>query len=141
MHPPPSTHSVEVQQSETGACVALVDDDPQILEVLSAWLESLGLMPCSFACAEDLMEALHAPNSTLQSRLVGAILDVNLKKMHGIDLAKRLLEFNPELPVVIITALHPDELAHVGTLPSKAVCLRKPFDLDQLENALVAWIH
>lgn len=131
----------EARPNSSGLCVAVVDDDPQILEVLSAWLLTLGVTPCSFESAEDLLAAIDLPSGAREAKWVGAILDVNLKAMHGVDLAHRLRRLFPNIPLVMMTALHADEVAGLGELPAKATFLPKPFDLDALESALFSWIH
>lgn len=129
------------QPGPTATRVALVDDDPQILDALSTWLETLGMAPCRFDSAEALLDAVRAPHSTLAENLAGAILDINLQQMHGLDLAHELRGLFPKLPLVMISALQADEIAELGALPAKAACLRKPFDLEALEDALFGWIH
>ncbi len=136
---PPS--STETPHRSTGTSVALVDDDPQILEALAVWLQTMGMTPCRFESAEDLLAALKAPQSALSRDLAGAVLDINLKQMHGLELAHELRNLFPRLPLVMISALNVDEIAQLGTLPAKAACLRKPFDLEALEDALFGWIH
>lgn len=131
----------EASPNSGGLCVAVVDDDPQILEVLSAWLRNLGVKPCSFECAEDLLASIDLPSAALQGQWVGAILDVNLKAMHGVDLAHRLRRVFPDIPLIMVSALHADEVAVLGKLPAKATFLSKPFDLDALESALFTFIH
>jgi len=73
--------------------------------------------------------------------LVGAVLDVNLPGVNGIDLAVMLRDMAPELPITIITALHDDERVRYGQPPLGIRCLRKPFDLDALEDALFPLLH
>lgn len=131
----------EADPSSGGVCVAVVDDDPQILEVLSAWLLTLGVTPCSFESAEDLLAAIETPPGKLGAQWAGAILDVNLKAIHGVDLAHRLRRLFPHIPLVMMSAMHPDEVADLGKLPAKAKFLPKPFDLDALESALFAYIQ
>lgn len=131
----------QTSPSNGGLCVAVVDDDPQILEVLSAWLLSLGVQPCSFESAEDLLAAMDLPSGALGARWAGAIVDVNLKAMNGVDLAHRLRRWFPNIPLVIMTGMQADEVASLGKLPVKSIFLPKPFDLDALESALFVWIY
>jgi CheY-like chemotaxis protein len=138
-HSSPSVES-PTAMPQTGGFIALVDDDPHILEVLSDWVQSLGLAACSFECAEDLLDALHSPTFPT-SDLLGAILDINLGGMHGVALAQQLRTTLPDIPLVMISALNADEIGRLGPLPSKSACLKKPFDLDALEYALFGWIH
>lgn len=139
--PTPSAPNPDLEVPASSLRVALVDDDPQILEVLTLWLQTFGMKVCSFQSAEALLCALDAPGSHLRSQLAGAILDVNLGRIDGIALARLLRKQNPQLPLVMITALSAQDLAHYGPLPEKTACLHKPFQLTELEDALFAWMH
>ena len=137
LHPFPSGSSL----SPAGKQVALVDDDPNILEALSDWLRMLGFAPLKFASAESLLADLQRPTSTLASNLAGAILDINLEGMNGVALAQQLRTIFPKIPLVLISALNAEEMGHLGPMPAMSTCLKKPFHLDALEDALFCWIH
>lgn len=131
----------DVAHSHAGAQVALVDDDPQILEALSDWLRMMGMTPRPFTSAESLLEDLQSPESPQRGALAGAILDINLGGMHGVALAHQLRASFPDLPLVMISALNTQEISQLGDLPVKSTYLQKPFHLDALEDALFGWIH
>jgi FixJ family two-component response regulator len=101
--------------------VAVVDDDPRILESLEDLLESAGY---------DVQ--LHsAGNSMLASDVANidcVITDIGLPTMDGFELSDRLRQLRPELPVFLISGrrdLTPDLLNdnRVGT-----AFFSKPFD-------------
>lgn len=127
--------------------VAIVDDDPHIAQALSQWLEFQGLRAACHLSGESLLQAVHDENGqcTLSdgagnptaSRLTGAVLDLNLPGISGFELAAALRRLAPGLPLVIITALQPEERARYGAPPPGVPCLTKPFDLDALEDALL----
>jgi CheY-like chemotaxis protein len=126
--------------------VAVVEDDPDISRALGMWLELNGLRATHHISGESLMQAIHqeADGLTLQISgndpvvfpLIGAVLDLNLPGMTGIELATRLRQLAPGLPLTIITALRDDECSRYGKLPPGMRCLQKPFDLNALEDAL-----
>lgn len=131
--------------------VAIVDDDPQISEALGVWVELQGLRALHFTSAEALLSALQVSPPQLAVRLqaeaatpfvlVGAILDLNLPGMSGIGLSHVLRGLNADLPQVIVTALRETERGRYGPLPAGVPCLKKPFDLDALESALLTPPH
>jgi DNA-binding response OmpR family regulator len=133
--------------------VAIVDDDPQISRALGMWLEQQGLRTTHHLTGESLLHILCNGNKAgevplhtdargpAEFRLVGAVLDLNLPGITGIELACTLRQLSPVLPLAIVTALHDDERVRYGRPPSGIRCLKKPFDLDALEDALFPLLH
>jgi DNA-binding response OmpR family regulator len=125
---------------------AIVEDDPHMSAALGMWLSQLGTASAHYTAGESLLEALHYGNECLSlqvdggkpsgSRLLGAVLDLNLTGMTGMELARQLRHLDPRLPIAIITALSEAERRRHGEPPQGIRCLQKPFDLDDLENAL-----
>jgi DNA-binding response OmpR family regulator len=140
-----SSPSVFVSTSSRGI-VAVVDDDPQISRALGLWLELQDLRAVHHITGESLLHSVHKDDGELTLhfcttnpvviRLVGAVLDLNLPGITGIELARALRRLSPALPIVVITALREEERVRYGALPPGIRCLKKPFDLDALEDAL-----
>jgi DNA-binding response OmpR family regulator len=137
--------------SESGAyalrkIVAVVDDDPGILRALVSWLDYHQLRATHHSSGESLLSLLRHKDGNLLMTLgvmdavpfvlAGAVLDVNLAGISGMEVARRLRAMCPNLPIVVVTALPKDDLERYGVLPEGVQCLRKPFDLDALEAAL-----
>ena len=86
--------------SGTGSRVLIVDDDPDIREVVAAMLEAVGLVVTAAGSAEEALERVHLEAFDL------LVLDWNLPKMTGLDLC-RILRKEPDhasLPVLFLTA-------------------------------------
>ncbi len=138
--------TVNIEVATVRGIVAIVDDDPQISRALGLWLELHGLRAVHHISGESLLQSIHENDGVLTLRfgnstpvvipLVGAVLDLNLPGITGIELAMVLRNLSPVLPVAVITALLEDERVRYGTPPPGVRCLKKPFDLDALENAL-----
>ncbi len=82
--------------------IMVVDDNPQNLELLQAYLEDLG---CEVISAVDGVEAMqavadHSPDLIL--------LDIMMPKMSGFEVCRRLKEdqATADIPVVMVTALN-----------------------------------
>jgi len=126
--------------------VAVVDDDPGILRALVSWLDYHQLRATHHSSGESLLNLLRHNDGNLVMTLgvidtvpfvlAGAVLDVNLTGISGVEVARRLRALCPSLPIVVVTALPSDDLNRYGALPEGVQCLRKPFDLDALEAAL-----
>ena len=86
--------------SGAGSRVLIVDDDPDIREVVAAMLEAVGLVVIAAGSAEEALERVHKEAFDL------LVLDWNLPKMTGLDLC-RILRKEPDyasLPVLFLTA-------------------------------------
>ncbi len=124
--------------------VAVVDDEPQILQVLEAVLSFKGVPSSLHGSAEALLDVVKPIDGRLWLRtddgrsacLKAVVLDMNLPGMSGADLATALRRLQPNLKIVMITAALPEQLqAHALDLEG-VVVVRKPFRLETLEQAL-----
>jgi FixJ family two-component response regulator len=104
--------------------VAVVDDDPRLLESLEELLESADYMARSFSSAGLLL------NSGLSGVDV-LITDIGMPGMNGFELRDLVRKARPELPVFLITGGH--EMADQGRPQS---IFRKPFDAEALLAAI-----
>jgi CheY-like chemotaxis protein len=140
-----------VPLSRSQGIVAIVDDDPHISRALGMWLEMHDLRATHHISAESLLHAIQQEEGRLTLHigvrdpvvfpLVGAVLDLNLPGATGFELARSLRELAPELPIAIITALRDEERIRYGQPPPGVCCLKKPFDIDALEDALFPLLH
>lgn len=99
--------------------VAVVDDDPRLLESLEELLESAGYVTRSFSSAGSL----------LASGLSGVdvlITDIGMPGMDGFELRDRVKKARRDLPVFLITGRH--EIADQDRAQGISGFFRKPFD-------------
>ena len=80
------------------AHVLIVDDDPNILEVLQTRLEASGF---TVRTASDGEEALAAHRDSPADAI---ITDLRMPGVDGLELLHRLREFDPDVPVILLTA-------------------------------------
>jgi CheY-like chemotaxis protein len=122
--------------------IAIVDDDPEIVYALKTWMEMLGRATTVHGSGEQLLAWLQSNHNSADDLgnknypLNAAILDVNLPGINGIQLARKLRGKFPALPIVLVTALQQDEVHALGSLPLGVSFVRKPFDLDVIEDIL-----
>lgn len=129
----------------TSGIYAIIDDDCHISDALSTWLDMLGLESLPASSAEQALtqlipgdngwQAVIAPGAPPRP-LAGVIVDINLSGMNGVEFARHLHATDAQLPIVLISAVAHKDLLRYGNLPTDAICLSKPFDLDALEQAL-----
>ncbi|NRP70037.1 C4-dicarboxylate transport transcriptional regulatory protein DctD [Ensifer psoraleae] len=112
---------------KTGPIVAIVDDDPRLLESLEELLESAGYTACCFRSAEHLL-ARDLSNLDL------LITDIGMPGMNGFELRDIVKKARPELPVFLVTGRH--EIADQGRVKGVDGFFRKPFDAPALLIAI-----
>jgi FixJ family two-component response regulator len=131
--------------------VAIVDDDHDIAQALKDWFQLGGLQAENYKSGESLLLAIAQSEGypTLQScadpsvhtELVGVVLDLNLPCISGFELAAALRLRFPRLPLVVITAMRDFERAPHRSACADITCLQKPFDLDDLDDALFPMMY
>ena len=115
---------------EPDKLVFVVDDDAPLRESLADLLRSIGVRVESFASAQEFLQS---KRPDVPSCLV---LDVRLKGLSGLDLQKRLIAGDIEIPIIFITG-HGDIPMAVQAMKAGAVeFLRKPFRDQELLDAV-----
>ncbi|BCG94155.1 response regulator [Mesorhizobium sp. 131-2-1] len=107
--------------------VAVVDDDPRLLESLEELLESAGYAVRSFSSARQLL-------ISGLSGLDVLITDIGMLGMNGFELRDLVKRTRPELPVFFITGRH--EIADQERAQGVSGFFRKPFDAQALLAAV-----
>jgi DNA-binding NtrC family response regulator len=116
--------------NDTGALVYVVEDDVSAREGVAGLIRSTGLAVKTFASGEEF---LAAPRPPLPSCLV---LDVNLPGLSGLDLQQELAKSGLQVPIVFLTG-HGDIPMTVRALKAGAAnFLTKPFDDEELLQAI-----
>ncbi len=119
---------------EPGRKIMVVDDQPDTIAFLSAWLAD---HDCD-CCTE--MESSKAIATALRERPSLILLDVNMPGISGIEVYRALRETEPlkEIPVIFVTGAGQVELFGHGCsmLPEPAGRVEKPFDLAMLGEAI-----
>lgn len=107
--------------------VAIVDDDPRMLESLQDLLESGGYTARAYRSAAELLGAGLAGIDVL-------VADIDMPSMDGFELGETSRRLRPQLPVFLITGRH--ELADDERGRSADRLFRKPFDATELLGAI-----
>lgn len=108
--------------------ILVVEDDADSQEALCNLLTMLGHRAAGVSSAESALDSL----STSSYELL--LTDVNLPGKSGIELVKVAVERNPDLRVIIASG-YGAVIEH--DLPFQPVLLPKPFDLRDLQEAIV----
>jgi response regulator RpfG family c-di-GMP phosphodiesterase len=110
--------------------VLLVDDEPQVRELLERHLRNQG-----YDCgqAENGLEALERIDEDPPDLVV---TDIKMPRMDGMELLRRLTGRGLDLPVVVITSMADVKMAVSALSMGAAEYLMKPFNLQEVTIAV-----
>jgi signal transduction histidine kinase len=110
--------------------ILIVDDDPHIAQSLSAMLKRCGYATDTATTGREALE--RAAGGTVH----GALLDVRLPDVEGVDLIAPLTEMHPDVAIVMITA-YASVASAIGALNRGASgYVTKPFAMDEVLAAV-----
>ncbi|MBR6162588.1 response regulator [bacterium] len=108
--------------------ILIVDDEPDIVEVLKFPLEANGY---ECICAYDGETGLKSAKELMPDLM---ILDVMLPKMNGFKIS-RLLKFDSkykDIPILMVTARSQEEDKLIGEETGADEYITKPFKIDEI---------
>lgn len=106
--------------------ILLLEDEIMLKNSLEEYLQSLGHMVFSFTSGDNAL------NSLSQNRYDLLILDINVPKINGFELVRKLEDKDLQTPIVFISAqIGIDEISEAFNLGA-ADYLKKPFHLKEL---------
>jgi FixJ family two-component response regulator len=121
---------IEVEMNLQARTIAVIDDDPRVLESLLNFLASCGYKAESYLSAEQFL------GSGALSRCMCIVADIEMPKMSGLGLLHRVRSSNCAVPVVLITG-KPSENSESFYVEKGAVgFFRKPVDCDALVDLI-----
>jgi len=117
---------------ENGRAVLVVEDDPEINELVGAYVEIAGY---SYVRA---LNGTQAVEKARQSHPALIVLDIMLPDFDGFEVARRLKGESDTrgIPIVMLTALDREEYRQRGKTAGASAYLTKPFDPDRLLEAI-----
>jgi PAS domain S-box-containing protein len=118
-----------VRASRRSATILLIDDDPDLRQVLGASMESLGY---AVIAADDGAAGLEALNLRTPDLVV---VDFAMPGMNGAQFATAARQLKPGLPIVFVSGYAETAAIEKAAGPN-ALVLRKPFRIDELESAI-----
>jgi CheY-like chemotaxis protein len=113
--------------------ILIVDDDEDILVNLSDILNDLGYKTDTAVCGEDAIGKVEqfCPNQT-ECRYDLCLLDFKMPGIDGVELYEKILEYNPKLRAIMVTAYAGDDGVQRAVEAGTWQVLRKPVDIEQL---------
>jgi putative two-component system response regulator len=116
--------------NDRAVSLLVVDDEEAIRRTIRRYLTLQGYEVATAASGEEALAVLG------RQKVAGMLLDVNLPGINGVDLVPRVLELEPDVAILMLTA--------VNDATSAALCMQrgafdyliKPVDLPHLHRAL-----
>jgi DNA-binding NtrC family response regulator len=120
------------------ARLLIVDDDPEIVQVLKLGLQKNRFLVTVFTNPE---EALQSFKSDAKSYCV-VVSDMRMPSISGIQLSKKVKEVNPNVKVVLMTAFEIKDNEFSKVFPSTSVdgFVQKPIGIKELANKILSII-
>jgi CheY-like chemotaxis protein len=113
--------------AHAGATVLVVDDEPGVREIAARYLERAGFRVLE---GRDGVHALELVEREGPPQLV--LTDMMMPGIGGTELARRLKERWPALPILFMSGFSSEELRRQGAIFSEGDLIEKPFTPDQL---------
>jgi FixJ family two-component response regulator len=121
---------IGVEMNVPAHTIAVIDDDPRVLESLVNFLASCGYEAESYLSAEQFL------GSGGLSRCMCIIADIEMRRMSGLGLLQHIRSSKSAVPVVIITG-KPSENSETFYRERGAIgFFRKPVDCDALVDLI-----
>lgn len=117
-------------QSDGPVSVLVVDDEESIRNALSRFLTGQGFEVSLASTGEEALEVLR------RRKITCMLLDVNLPGLSGIDLVPRVMEAEPDIALLMLTAVNDATAAALCMQRGALDYLTKPIDLDVLSRAI-----
>lgn len=115
--------------------VVVVDDDPHMLGSLAMLLDNCGYIVHACASGREAFETCFQKSVDL------VLTDINMPEMGGIDLLEKIRRFDPETPVILMTAYAELDMAVEAVKKGAFDFIIKPYKPPYLVHAIDKGIH
>jgi len=103
--------------------ILTVDDEPFVRKLICTFLERAGFRVLEANGAAQALEIF-----TAQPEIAAVLTDIRMPGMDGNELARKLIDLRPALPLAFVSAFETDREEDLQNYPA----LVKPFTCDQL---------
>jgi CheY-like chemotaxis protein len=119
-------------RTHNAASVLVVEDEPQVLSLVTTLLRNLGYHVVAVSRAQEALELVR--DARAQPDLL--LTDVVMPAMNGVELVRALRAYRPELKSIFMSGYLSDARVNLDGDPSPI--LHKPFTLKAIEDAVHA---
>lgn len=119
--------------SSVGRRILVVDDDPDIRQLLLDRLSAQGYQP------QEAVDGCHALEALRGGSFEGVILDIGIGEPDGLEVLRCIRQRDRQIPIIMVTASGSQELAVKAIGMGAQAYLLKPFDAGELQRAMSLW--
>jgi CheY-like chemotaxis protein len=116
--------------SVMGLKVLLVDDEPDIIEVIQDRLEAYGFTVITAGTGAEALRKLSL------EKFDGVFLDVKMPEMGGIEALEEIRKADKKIPVIIVTSSSSQEAAIEAIAKGASEYILKPFEWEELKTKI-----
>lgn len=114
--------------------ILVVDDDFMVCNFLERFLSKKSYQVTTANSGPEAIEVIKKERPHL------VLLDIKMPGMNGIEVLKEIKKIDPTLGVILISAVQDEEIAQEAMKLGADDYICKPFDIDYLENSVLAKI-
>ena len=112
--------------------ILVVDDDPEVLNLLSDFLTKKGYKISLASNGEESLSKVKSEKPHM------VLLDIKMPGMDGFEVLRKIKEDEPSLSVIMITGVQDMETARKALQMGACDYITKPFNLDYLETSVLS---
>jgi putative nucleotidyltransferase with HDIG domain len=121
---------VTLASSEGPTTILVVDDEEAVRSTIATYLDQQGYEVVTAASGEQATQIVR------RQKITSLLLDVHLPGMNGIELVPQLLELEPSVAILMLTAVNDATTATLCMQRGAMDYLLKPVDLEHLGRAI-----
>jgi len=114
------------------ARILVVDDEPEICEVLKEFLEARGYLVTTASSGAEALRAIEKQRPHL------ILLDIVMPGMNGLETLQRILETDRTIPVSMLTAVDDYKVVKQAIGKGAYDYITKPINFDYLEISILS---
>ena len=119
-----------VPQEEVVARILVVDDEPDSVELLQEFLTGKGYEVVTASNGEEALRKVKEERPHL------ILLDVRMPGMNGLDVLRKVREFDQEVGVIMVTAVNEEDTGREALKLGAFDYIVKPLNFEYLERSL-----
>jgi DNA-binding response OmpR family regulator len=120
------------RQKSAPVTILLVDDDSAVCFAVGMGLVIRGFQILEACSADDAMRVCLTHNGKIEA----AVIDLDMPKMWGHELAHRMRTVLPHMPIVYMSGHSREQMLNRGVLTGDEPFFEKPFKFDDLATRL-----